>query len=165
MNKITSTLAGLAIVATASVAPAFAQGNLFNPPGNFTFFFSGAGNNSFFATSQSVGFNPAGGGATTTAAFSLTGTRVDSTNIFNVTSLVISPTNDGVFVETNPLQFLVSTLPSGSTFVGSLGASSDGTSINLSSPVPEASTVISFGALLALGGLAVLRRKGVKNAA
>ena len=32
-------------------------------------------------------------------------------------------------------------------------------------PVPEASTVVSFGALLALGGLAVLRRKSVQNAA
>ena len=31
--------------------------------------------------------------------------------------------------------------------------------------VPEASTVVSFGALLALGGLAVLRRKSVKTAA
>ena len=34
MNKITSILAGLALVAGVSVAPAFAQGNLFSPPGS-----------------------------------------------------------------------------------------------------------------------------------
>lgn len=33
-----------------------------------------------------------------------------------------------------------------------------------SAPVPEAGTAVSFGVLLALGGMAVLRRRAVKNA-
>ena len=165
MNKITSTLAGLAVVATASIAPAFAQGGLFTPPGGFTFSFLGGGS-VFTASSTSVGFNPSGGGPTTTASFSLVGTQI-SGSLYSVNTLLITPLGGPAFLETNPLSFLVTALPTGPEAINSIGAASDGTSINLvSAPVPEASTVVSFGALLALGGMAVvLRRKNVKNAA
>ena len=46
--------------------------------------------------------------------------------------------------------------------LGPYSAPTNGGPVN---PVPEASTVVSFGALLTLGGLAVLRRKSVKNVA
>ena len=87
MNKITSTLAGLAIVATVSVAPAFAQGNLFSPPGTFTFTDGGT----FTASGSGDGYNPVGGVATT-ASFTLTGSLISGTsNAYKVTSLVITP--------------------------------------------------------------------------
>lgn len=54
------------------------------------------------------------------------------------------------------------TLGSSSGFFPVSGGSG---SLTTSNPVPEASTVVSFGALLALGGLAVLRRKSVNHAA
>ena len=171
MNKITSTLAGLAVVATASVVPAFAQGNLFSPPGTFSFVTSGA---TLTATGSGETFNPTAIGASpiTPVSFTLIGSSIGgSTTFYNLTSLVITGTNVGgmnvnTFTETGPLTFSVVAPPSGGSAISSIGAAADGTTFNLvAAPVPEASTVISFGALLALGGLAVvLRRKGVKSA-
>lgn len=166
MNKIISTFAGLALAAGAGVAPAMAQGNLFSPPGGFTF--SGAGASSFIATSGSVGFNPMGSTANTTASFALTGTQISGV-LYQVTSLVFTPFGAAAFTEVNPLQFTVIGLPAGGLSVASVGAASDGTTFNLVAPVPEAGTVVSFGALLALGGLSLVaarRRKiNVKTAA
>ena len=171
MNKITSTLAGLAVVATASVVPAFAQGNLFSPPGTFSFVTSGA---TLTATGSGETFNPTAIGASpiTPVSFTLIGSSIGgSTTFYNLTSLVITGSNVGgvginTFTENGPLTFSVVAPPSGGTAISSIGAARDGTTFNLvAAPVPEASTVISFGALLALGGLAVvLRRKGVKSA-
>ena len=171
MNKITSILAGIATVAAVSVAPAFAQGNLFSPPGTFSFVTSGSG---VTVTGSGDSFNPvAGTGIITPVSFTLLGTQVGATNFYNLTSLTINGTGVGsgatpnTFVETGALQFSIQTTPAGGTTIASSGPAADGTTFNLvSAPVPEASTTISFGALLALGGLAlVLRRKGVKNAA
>jgi len=163
MNKITSTLAGLAVVAAASVVPAMAQGNLFSPPGGFNFGTTSAG--VFTATGTGATFNPINSSTpVTNESFTLTGTRIDMSNFFNLTSLVI--TGGTNFTENGPLQFSVETAPSGVTSIASVGAAADGTTFNLTNPVPEASTTVSFGVLLALGGLAVvLRRKSVKNAA
>lgn len=162
MNKITSTLAGLVLVAGASVVPAFAQGSLFNSPGSaFSFTYSGFGTSSFIATSGSVGFNPVGSIASSTASFALTGTQVSGV-LYQVTSLVFTPAGGVAFIEVNPLQFTVVGLSTGSLSVASVGSASDGTAFNLAAPVPEASTVVSFGVLLALGGLAVVAAKRKK---
>ena len=174
MNKITSTLAGIALATGVGIAPAFAQaptpGFLFTPPnGSSSFTFSGAGTSSFIATSGSVGFNPSGTGATTTTSFSLTGTLI-SGSLYQVTSLTFNPAGGVPNIEVNPLQFTVFSLPSGAVSLASVGSATDGTGFNLlSAPVPEASTVVSFGGLLALGGLALAAAKrkktGVKTAA
>ena len=173
MNKITSILAGIATVAAVSVAPAFAQGNLFSPPGTFSFVTSMGG---VTVTGSGETFNPTAVGASpiTPVSFTLTGTAVTGfPTFYNLTNLTITGTGVGsgatpnTFVETGALQFSIQTTPAGGTTIASSGPAADGTTFNLvSAPVPEASTTISFGALLALGGLAlVLRRKGVKNAA
>ena len=168
MNKITSTLAGLAVVATASIAPAFAQGALNTGPGGQAFTFTpGAAGLVTVSSIAPVTFNPTGSAVATTAAFSFMGTLI-SGSLYSVNpgTFTITPTGGSTFTEPSALSFIVATLPSGNRFVGSIGSTTDGTSFNLTSPVPEASTVVSFGALLALGGLAlVVRRKGVKNAA
>ena len=70
-----------------------------------------------------------------------------------------------MYTLTAPLNFTYNNVPGVGASIASIGAASDGTTFNLVQAVPEASTVVSFGALLALGGLAVLRRKSVKNAA
>ena len=172
MNKITSILAGIATVAAVSVAPAFAQGNLFSPPGTFSFVTSMGG---VTVTGSGETFNPTAVGASpiTPVSFTLIGSNVTNfPTFYNLTSLTITGANVGgagvnTFTETGALQFSILTTPAGGTTIDSVGAAADGTTFNLvSAPVPEASTTISFGALLALGGLAlVLRRKGVKNAA
>ena len=74
MNKLTTTLAGLAFVAAASVAPAFAQGNFFTI-GPITFSFTPA--NSFTVSSIPVTFNPEFcGAANTTFINNTTGASV-----------------------------------------------------------------------------------------
>ncbi len=170
MNKITSTFAGLAIVATASIAPAFAQGN-FTSTAPFTFTSTGT---TVSVLSAPVLFNPKAGGATSagTLALSLTGGMAGSP-FFSGVSLTF--TGAGGFTDTTFTNGAdVNLIPAGplaGTYeIVSAGPSTTGNSFDLSpgttSPVPEASTVVSFGALLALGGLAVvLRRKGVKNVA
>ena len=163
MNKLTSTLAGLALAAAVSVAPAFAQsGNLFSPPGSFTF--TGLGS-SFEATGSGATFNPSTGAPITGVSFDLKGTFAGtSPTAYTFTSLMLS--GPITATELGAPQFNVNPFGgAGGVTITSAGAASDGSTFNLVSPVPEASTVVSFGALLALGGLAVLRRKSVKNAA
>ncbi len=165
MNKLTTTLAGLALVAGASIAPAFAQGS-FTTPGPFVFSFAPS---TFTVSSIAVTYNPLAMGSTPISGFlTLTGgTEIGTSNFYTGTSLSFTGgsttvTDSGLtsIVSQNPLtgQYTItsnSPSPAGNSFVLANGA-----------PVPEASTVISFGALLALGGLAVLRRKSVvKNAA
>ena len=171
MNKITSTLAGLAIVATASVVPAFAQGNLFSPPGGFSFTTMGS---ILTASGSNDSFNPLGSATTVNpVSFTLTGTLV-SGSIYSVTNYQVLDASSNILAVLTPgsgLTFVASTATNGGQFISSIGASTAATgqqagdTFNLVAPVPEASTVVSFGALLALGGLAVvLRRKGVKSA-
>lgn len=166
MNKITSTLAGLAIVATASTVPAFAQGNLFSPPGSFTFVSAGT---AFSASGTNDTYNAIATPGNVVAAFTLTGTEIGATNVYNLNTLVITPVSGTGYtydpLAAGPLTFTFTNLPGIVTSIASNGADLKGNTFNLVNPVPEASTVVSFGALLALGGLAVvLRRKGVKNA-
>ena len=164
MNKITSTLTGLALVAAASVAPAFAQGNLFTTTGGAPFTIVTSGTS--FSATGTASYNALVSSSVSTATFTLMGTDL-SGPLYTITGFSFTPA--GGTLKTEPVGnfFTVVTLPSGATSVSSVGALPDGTTFNLiNSPVPEASTVVSFGALLALGGLAVvLRRKGVKNAA
>ncbi len=164
MNKLTSTLAGLALVAGASIAPAFAQGafsNLGLP--TFVFSFTPTG---FTATNQLVNFNPANGGVKTTGLLSLTGSGSSSSPLFTNTMLSFVPSSGGAgFTDTVPQTF-INSLGNGNFSIASVNASSAGDQYNLTAAaVPEASTVLSFGALLALGGLAVLRRKSVAKSA
>jgi len=170
MNKITSTLAGLAIVAGASIAPAMAQGNFTNNNAPFTFSF--VPGTSFSVNSLPATFNPSGTGAPVVGTLSITGTGGTAMNFFQTVSLIFNPTAggtladntflSGAFVTRNPLTGLFGIASNGTSIVGNSFNLAPGTA----SPVPEASTTVSFGALLALGGLAVvLRRKGVKNAA
>ena len=165
MNKITSTLAGLALVATVSVVPAFAQGNLFSPPGTFSFTTVGS---TLTASGSGDSFNPMGTTGVIPASFTLTGTLVAG-NIFSVTNYQVLDATSNVLATLAPgsgLLFVAGTTTNGGQFVSSIGASSNGNTFNLvAAAVPESSTVVSFGALLALGGLAVvLRRKSVKSA-
>ena len=167
MNKVTTILAGLAIVATTSIAPAFAQGN-FTTNSPFVFSFSPA--NSFTAISQPVLYNAVG-----TTGFSngfltlMGGTEVGTSVVYDNVSLSFSPTFGGMPTVTDiiPMTTVVPLDGTGNYSIASVGFTAKGDNFNVvGAPVPEASTVISFGALLALGGLAVLRRKSiVKNAA
>ena len=161
MNKLTTTLAGLALVAGASIAPAFAQGD-FTTNGPFSFTFSPG---TFSVTNLLVNYNPFGTtGASSMATISLfggteVGTGEDYKNVTMTSSVSPTDTFANVYVVSNG---------DGTFGIASPGRTTAGDSVNLQggAPVPEASTVISFGALLALGGLAVLRRKSVaKNAA
>ena len=168
MNKITSTLTGLALVAAASVAPAFAQGNLFTPAPGSQFTITNSG--SSFVASGIAGYNPLGSSTAITATFILSGTQLSAGSpLYTISFFGFTPAGGTFVPEPGGSLFTDVTLPSGATSVSSVGALPDGTTFNFvtsAPPVPEASTVVSFGALLALGGLAVvLRRKGVKNAA
>ena len=164
MNKITTTLTGLAVVAAATVAPAFAQGAFF-ASAPFTFAFAPA--NSFTISNIAVNYNPFGVGAPSTGFLTLTGgNELGSSVIYNNT--LLSFTNGTTSFTDTVAQTTIVPLGNGSYSIASVGATGNGNQFNLvpGAPVPEASTVISFGALLALGGLAVLRRKSaVKNAA
>ncbi len=165
MNKLTSTLAGLALVAGASIAPAFAQGAFSNlsTGAPFVFSFTPTG---FTAINQLVNYNPANGGVKTTGLLSLTGTASSSSDIFTNTLLSFTPTGGGAgFTDTVPLT-VIFPLSDGQYTIDSTQATGAGDQYNLTAAaVPEASTVLSFGALLALGGLAVLRRKSVAKSA
>ena len=164
MNKITTSLAGQALVAGASIAPAFAQG-AFNNIGlpTFVFTFTPTG---FSAVNQIVNYNPVVGGLGTQGTGFLTLTSSMGTGaLFQNTTLSFSQGGTTLFTDTVPNTTIV---PVGNTYsIASVNGTVKGDQYNLvAAPVPEASTVISFGALLALGGLAVLRRKSVvKNAA
>ena len=168
MNKFTTTIAGLAIVAAATVAPAFAQGNFFTTT-PFTFAFAPA--SSFTISKIAVTYNPFGGGNASTGLLTLAGGTQESGSsvIYDNTTLTFTDMNGvNVFAPENIAMTTVVPLKNGSYSIASVGATATGNTFNLvpGAPVPEASTVISFGALLALGGIAVLRRKSVaKNAA
>ena len=164
MNKLTTTLAGLALVAGASIAPAFAQGS-FTTNGPFTFAFSAS---TFSVTNLLVTYNPIAGGATSTATISLFGGSNGGSGVdFTNTTLSFTPAGGTTMTDVLGDVYVVQN-KNGTYGIASPGMTAMGDSVNLQggAPVPEASTVISFGALLALGGLAVLRRKSVaKNAA
>ena len=166
MNKLATTLAGLALVAGASIAPAFAQGAFFaSQPFTFTFT---PGNTSFNVTGIAVTYNPLGGATPSTGFLTLTGGTLQSGSsvIYDNTQLAFA--NSTTSFSDVVAQTTVNDLGNGTFSIASVGATAKGDQYNLvpGAPVPEASTVISFGALLALGGLAVLRRKSVaKNAA
>ena len=166
MNKLATTLASLALVAGASVAPAFAQGAFSNFGGTpFVFTFSPAGG--FSAVNQLVNYNPVAGGLGTQGTGLLTLTSTSNTGVvFSNTTLSFSQGGTTLFTDTVP-QTTIVPLGNGNFSIASVNGTARGDQYSLTAaPVPEASTVISFGALLALGGLAVLRRKSLaKNAA
>ena len=172
MNKLTATLAGMAAVAAVSAVPASAQtlGNFTaTVPFTFTLSPTALSVNSIAAT-----FNPMmTGAAPEMGLLSITGgTAVPNTSEF--TGSTLSFTTGGTTV-TQTVDAFVNPIGNGTDFISGFGlptAFSGGFSFDLqpgtpnAAPVPEASTILSFGALLALGGLAVLRRKtAVKTAA
>lgn len=177
MNKIATTLlAGVALAAIA-VAPASAQTaapNAFTNVGNSLPTFSfGAGNNTYSLTNAAAAFNPGNGSASTIGTLSLMGSGLVAGSTYNYTTTALSfvPNGGGTtLTETGPTN--VTLFGNSVTFSaldgGFSGSGNTGDRLNLAytttAPVPEASTVISFGALLALGGLAVLRRKSVARA-
>ena len=167
MNKLTSTLAGLALVAGASIAPAFAQGAFSNLSTGKPFIFSFTPTG-FTAINQLVNYNAVTGNGTTmtTGFLSLTGSSSSSSNLFTNTMLSFTPSSGGAgFTDTVPLT-VIFPLGDGNFTIDSTQATGSGDQYNLTAAaVPEASTVLSFGALLALGGLAVLRRKTVAKSA
>lgn len=179
MNKITTTLAGLALVAGASIAPVFAQtgsqGNFFTP-GPFQFSFigtPGTAGSSFLVNAIPVTFNTLDTTGIKNGLLTLSGGKeIDGGPLYSGVTLSFVP-NGGGAVTTDTFNF-VALANTGTQGYGiaNFGVGNSGSTFNLiqgmatPAAVPEASTVISFGALLALGGLAVLRRKSVaKNAA
>lgn len=176
MNKITtSILAGVALAAIA-VAPASAQvPNSFSNVGTTLPTFSfGPGNTTYSLTNAAAAFNPGNGGTSTLGTLSLMGSGFvpGSAYQYATTALTFVPTGGGTtLTETGASSvelFQGSTTFSALGPAGFSGSGNTGDRLNLAyiatAPVPEASTVISFGALLALGGLAVLRRKSVARA-
>ena len=172
MNKLTSTLAGLALVAGASIAPACAQGTFTFPgPGTFTFIVSPGGFVATQATQIPVVFNPTAG-AISTGTLSLSGglEQFGAPGIAGTYTNVTEVYTPG----TGPLAGFADT---GTVFVSQRSATTydlasdtttftnSGTSFDLvpGTPpaVPEASTTASFGLLLALGlgGLVVAARR------
>ncbi|MGI4788511.1 MAG: hypothetical protein ACRYFS_06630 [Janthinobacterium lividum] len=168
MNKITTTLAGLAVLASASMVPVFAQSNNFTSDGPFTFTYSPT---TFDITSIAATYNPVVG-MSTDGLLSLTGgTSTNGTTFTGATLKFVS--TGGTLVET-PVNAAVNDFSGVYDISGFVPPTlfAEAYTFNLepgtvaTPAVPEASTVVSFGALLALGGLAVLRRKSaVKNAA
>lgn len=175
MNKLTTTLAGLALVAGASIAPAFAQGNFFTPgPFQFSFLPSpGIPGSSFAVTAIPVSYNALSGGSTVLGTLSLFGgSEQDGGSLYTGTKLSFTPAGGTAPTVTDTFNYVVVANTGAQGYgIANFGVGAQGSTFNLiqgtpTPAVPEASTVISFGALLALGGLAVLRRKSVaKNAA
>ncbi len=178
MNKITtSILAGVALAALAA-APASAQSTFSNVAGTPLPAFSfGPGNTTYTLSGATAAYNPTNGAAIFgTLSLSGSGLVAGSTYNYNTTNLVFTQNGTGgaVFNESGPTNVSLYTSPTTGvtsyTFSaldgGFSGSGHTGDRLNLSyvAAVPEASTVISFGALLALGGLAVLRRKSVARA-
>ena len=174
MNKTTRTILGtaaaVALAAGVSVAPASAGGIYINPTSSSsTFNFNPGTSYSLFTTpAEFVNF---GTGTTTSGQLTLSGSGFESGTsfVFDATTLLFSPTGGGSAVTETGKSTV--TFSSGKVSITSFGPSfsgsgSTGDYVNVSAPaVPEASTFLSFGALMTLGGLAVLRRKSVKNAA
>ena len=174
MNKIASALAGLAVVAGASLTPAFAQGAFTSNPGSpASFTFSPA---SFTLTGAPADFFD-GMGTFTDGTVDLTSTSTASGPNFSYnTTLNFQPSGGKAFApETGVALVTFNGTGAARTVTFSneniQGFGPNGNTLNLSyptpatAPVPEAGTALSFGALLVLGGVAVLRRKAVKNAA
>ena len=173
MNKITAILAGVATMAAVSVAPAFAQGNFTNLNTPFTFTDAGGTAN---MTISGITYNPfVGSTQIGTLNLTLTGGVGGNTGLqtFTAANLTFTSTGNPTIMDatfTNGADVIFS---AGTAEITSVGKSTNNNSFNLypgtvsiPAPVPETSTVASFGALLALGGLAlVARRKSVKNAA
>ena len=168
MNKITTALAGLALAAGAGVTPALAQGNLFSPPGTFSF--SMPTTTTFSASGNNDSFNPTNSAITQIVGFTLTGTEVGMSNTYVLNSLVITVVGSATPTFTynpmgNPLDFAFNNVAGTPIAIASLGADNTGTTFNLVSgmiappAVPEASTTASFGLLLALGGLAIAAKR------
>ncbi len=168
MNKITTILAGVALAA-AVAAPASANGFT---TGSYTTFpafsFTGPGSNGGYTLSAApvvYTFN----GTTTNGTVDLIGTGLvaGSTYKYNSTKLTFNPTVGTGFTETGKSSVDITDGVYTFSAIGGgfSGSGHTGDDLNLKySPVPEASTVVSFGALLALGGLALLRRKSVARA-
>ena len=175
MNKLTSTIAGLALVAAATVAPAFASAGIFQPnPAvgaplpNFTF----TGSTYTLADAPVTYFSGSPAGVQT-GFLTLQGTTPvvnPLSTTYNSTLLTFSSTVGGPALFTEFGSSVVSLTPTVDSFasvsaftgIGNSGSTIDRFQLDYS-PVPETSTVASFGVLLALGSLAVLRRKSVKN--
>ena len=157
MNKLTTTLAGLAFAAAVSIAPASAQ--TFTANGPFTFTVSPT---AFTVTSIPATFNPTTG-PTTSGFLSLDGGTSTNGTAFTGTILTFKTgsqtLSQSVDAFVNPIPDSSNDLISG--FAPATAFSSGFTFDLVGTPaaVPEASTVLSFGALLALGGLAAVRRK------
>ena len=100
------------------------------------------------------------------------GSEIGSGPLYSGVTLSFVP-NNGQPTVTDTFNFVaLANTTSQGYGIANFGVGNSGSTFNLiqgmvaPAAVPEASTVISFGALLALGGLAVLRRKSVvKNAA
>lgn len=173
MNKITTILAGVALAAAvavpASAAPV-ATGSFGTAPSSTfpAFSFTPPGMSGYTLTGAPVKYT-FGSNAPVFGTLNLVGTDLvaGSSYKYNNTTLTFNPTVGTGFTETGKSS--VDITDGVYTFSarggGFSGSGHSGDDLNLKySPVPEASTVVSFGALLALGGLALLRRKSVARA-
>jgi hypothetical protein len=153
-------LAGAAVPASAQTTSRF-----FFSTAPFTFNFSDAAAATYSATDVPVSFLTTGG-ATSTGTLSLSGSGFESGShfVYDNTTLTFTPTGGTAITETGMSS--LQTYMGNQYQISSIGPFSGGDQFILTngSPVPEASTVVSTGALLALGGLAFLRRRAVKRA-
>ena len=178
MNKITSTLAGLAFVATASIAPAFAQGTFTYSGGPIPFTFSaGVGGLSvsaipvFFNSSVPGVANSSGvlvlSGGTQAFGSGTFGTFTGVTETFTPTSPAIGPL--GAFSDVGTVFVSQRSATTFDLASDTTTFTTSGTNFDLvpGSPVPEASTTASFGLLLALGlgGIVVAAKRKKAGAA
>jgi MYXO-CTERM domain-containing protein len=90
----------------------------------------------------------------------ISGSILSGANLFESGSFTIDYTGSGTTIQSSaPFKNVFKGGESGDTFTLSLPVADSGGG---SSPaVPEASSIVSFGALLALGGLAVIRRRRI----
>ena len=185
MNKIASILTGLALVATASIAPAMAQIAPFTPgtftfpgPGTFTFNVSPTSGLipltvipvTFNALNDgiSTGFLTLSGGTKAYGGPGVAGTYTSVTEFFAPDAgQNLGPFSDVGTVFISQRSATTFDLASDTTTFTASGTSFDlvpgtpGTPGTPGAPVPEASTTASFGLLLALslGGLAVAAKR------
>ena len=171
MNKIThkipSTLAGLALVATAGIAPALAQGTFTyaGGPTPFTFRTDGPGTAITLAPIPVI-FNPTTvGGSTTTGTLALTGGTFAfggpiAGTITGVTETFIPTVGPG-FTDMGTIFISQRSATTYDIASDTTTFTTSGTSFDLvpGTPVPEASPTASLGLLLALGGIAVAAKR------
>ena len=176
MNKITSTLAGLAFVATASIAPAFAQGTgTFTYSGGPTPFTFSAGATGVSLSAIPVLFNSTTDGNSTGTLSLSGGTRAFGSGTFGTFTGVTETftPSSGTLTGFSDVGTVFVSQRSATTFdlaSDTTTFTNSGTSFDLvpGSPVPEASTTASLGLLLALGmgGIVIAaKRKKAGNAA